>query len=289
MRKKGQINTLMSLFLLLVSLSSSFYLVMNFFIISIVQALILSCLICSWSTLLTSFKSGHFFGFKLDKKMLSKAITYLLVLTFFILYQLFMGWENIVFAGTPTTTVFAGTPVTTETTSTTTTTTSTTTTTTSTTTTTTSTTTTLPVDFDAWAEGSGTVTIAEPKITNIYVKNLKTEEGSYDVSYEKEAYDADMNRVDHLINVHMPSNRILSVEPDRVGSTSAAIVTLGPFARGTVTFNVTSESDLTEYELVKINVKPGYGLNLPEFDTIHIIQIFIIACLLLAILHRRPH
>ena len=100
---KGQTSILyVSLLLPLLSLPSSLYLLVNFFVISLAQALLLSGLICLWSSLFASFKSGYFFSLKIDKKGISRLTSYLLVFTFFVFYQLFLtGDEKIVFAATP--------------------------------------------------------------------------------------------------------------------------------------------------------------------------------------------
>jgi len=136
-------------------------------------------------------------------------------------------------------------------------------------------------DFETWVEGPDIFTIGRPEIVNIYVQNLGDED-SYTISYTKEAYEiSGTDRVDHLIDVRFPSNRIESVKSNEVGDTFATITSLGPFRDGKVIFTVTSEATSNSYD-VTIEITQGLPVNLPEFELIGLVQILIFACLVIS-------
>jgi hypothetical protein len=65
------------------------------------KAIVLSSLGLTWILLLSSFKTGHILGFRLNRKAATKATLYLLIITFSLFYYLFMyGKMSLILAAT---------------------------------------------------------------------------------------------------------------------------------------------------------------------------------------------
>jgi len=124
-------------------------------------------------------------------------------------------------------------------------------------------------NFTAWAEGPSLYTTGRPETVSIYVKNLGSVEDSYIITPISSS---------HLIDVSIPSNRIVSLEPGKVGSVFGTITLLGIIETGSVWFNVTPESYPSVYSLTApIEIRVGYPVSLPEFELLGSIQIIILA------------
>jgi len=100
--RKGQswISFKLSTKILIYSSIVALFLIYQFNIISLINisfnlyTLIFIPLGFVWTLFLSSYKTGHVLGYSLSRKATSRAILYLLVVTFFIVYQLFIS-ENI--------------------------------------------------------------------------------------------------------------------------------------------------------------------------------------------------
>ncbi len=140
-----------------------------------------------------------------------------------------------------------------------------------------------PYDFKIWVDEPRLVTIGKPVLANVYVQNLGTAADSYTITYTKNATDLNLNPAPHLVHVSMPSNRIHSLEPDKIGNTFASITILGPISSGNVTFNVTSETNPSKSLTDFIDIEAGFPMSLPEFGLIGMIELLFLVCLLLVV------
>jgi len=142
--------------------------------------------------------------------------------------------------------------------------------------------------LNGWVAGPKLFTIGRSELINIYVQNLGNLEDTFNVSFKKTAQDISLNDVSQLIDVNIPSKDIVQVEPGNIGNTVATITLLGPINTGSITFNITSETNSSVSQLVTIQVVTGYPINLPEFELLGMIQVLIFAvCIFLVLkIHR---
>jgi hypothetical protein len=132
-------------------------------------------------------------------------------------------------------------------------------------------------NFQMWIEGTPRCTIGKEELINIYVKNtgtLVTDVDSYTVNCWSFTFPNP-----NLINVNIPSDRILSIKPNQTGNTFATAICLAPFTTGGVGCRVTSDATGTSPE-DNIDIKVGYPITLSEFGLIGIIELLILASLL---------
>jgi hypothetical protein len=132
-----------------------------------------------------------------------------------------------------------------------------------------------------WSRGPSLFTIGRPETINVYVKNTGNMNDSFSITPIKYA-SKNLQNVSHLVDVNMPSNKIVSVEPGKIGNTFATVTLSGLVDSGTVRFNITSGNDPTSYSLTsQINISTGSPINLPEFESYGLFQILIFASFLL--------
>ncbi len=123
-------------------------------------------------------------------------------------------------------------------------------------------------------------TVGRPSSFLIYVKNKALETDNYTVTYEKE-YTYHGDDLSHLIHVHLESDKIENLEPDRIRDTQGSIIILGPiFGEGSVTFTITSEK--TSYQEEKtMKITGNLPRVLPEFSLLGFLQLIFLTGLVI--------
>jgi hypothetical protein len=134
-------------------------------------------------------------------------------------------------------------------------------------------------NLEAWVSGPSLFTIGKTELVSIYVKNIGNLVDNYNISSRKYAQKATVD-VSHLVNVYFPSDRIVSVEPGKVGNTFAEVTVLGSIDSGNIYFNVTSETNSPAFRESSIIINAGSPINLPEFRFFGLLQIFFFALII---------
>ena len=85
-----------------------------------------------------------------------------------------------------------------------------------------------------------------------------------------------MKKLRHLIHVHLESDRIENLEPDKIRGTQGSITIIGPmYDVGSVTFTTTSEkTGYQEQQILQITGR--LAAVLPEFTLVGFLQLLLL-------------